>query len=46
MIDDRFAARAFEQLGLNTPEARERADLLADEVYSQLHTFEGERDCK
>jgi hypothetical protein len=37
MIDDRFSSIEFQRLGLNTPEARERADLLADEVYTRLH---------
>ena len=37
MIDDRFSSAAFEALGLDTSEARERADLLADEVYRQVY---------
>ena len=37
MIDARFSAEAFQELGCDTVAARGRADILAEEVYQQLH---------
>lgn len=37
MIDDKFSTAAFAALGLDTKAARERADLLANEVYDEIY---------
>ena len=37
MIDSRFSASRFEELGLDTEESQHLADLLADEIQSELH---------
>lgn len=36
MVDERFSAAAFTALGLNSPNARELADSLADEIQEEL----------
>ncbi|MBD2494278.1 hypothetical protein [Nostoc sp. FACHB-280] len=36
MIDERFSAQSFAECGLDTDEARELANLLADEILNEL----------
>ena len=38
MIDQRFSAASFASKGLDSEEARELADLLADEIQKEMHT--------
>jgi hypothetical protein len=37
MVDERFSMQAFSELGLDTFEARELADLLANEILKEMH---------
>jgi hypothetical protein len=43
MIDSRFSASRFEELGLDTQESRRLADLLADEIQTELHNVIAKR---
>ena len=37
MIDERFSAESFASLGLGTEAARDRADLLAEEIQKEMY---------
>lgn len=37
MVNERFSASAFDALGIDSKEAREHADLLAEEIQMEMH---------